>query len=358
MRDFHIGRLAAVIWLAYLCAAGARCSSADMSSLLGIGGTYQPMSGESPVRLLREFIRIEFSPRLARTVVQFEFRNEGRPQTVVMGFPEQVMYERGRYQRFRAEADGWPLAARPTPWVAESSEQRWARWWVSKVHFARGERRIIRVRYQEPPGIDETDCYVYRYLFGTGRSWKGSIGSVQVLMILKVFPLDATVTAYLRGATRHGDRIAWQFQDWEPDEDVALDVAVSPYITDIVFDGHYPSLSMEKELNLRHGHLAGHLRSIADWAEGSLAWSRGERTGFIHRRAKTLALTVDSTQALLLPEKREIRLPFAAYIEHGLLRVPVRAVWEALGFCVDMKKDAIGNWSVRVCDPQKHGAAL
>jgi len=114
MRDFHIGRRAAVIWLAYLCAAGARCSSADMSSLLGIGGTYQAMSGESPVRLLREFMRIEFSPRLARTVVQFEFRNEGRPQTVVMGFPEQVMYERGRYQRYRAEVDGRPLAARPT----------------------------------------------------------------------------------------------------------------------------------------------------------------------------------------------------------------------------------------------------
>ncbi len=65
------------------------------------------------MRLVREFIRVDFSAELARTTVQFEFRNEGPNQTVVMGFPEEVMYGRGTFRRFR-QRNGWETLAGET----------------------------------------------------------------------------------------------------------------------------------------------------------------------------------------------------------------------------------------------------
>jgi hypothetical protein len=73
MRNFGISLLIAVAWAVCLCGLAAELSSANEGSLVGIGGSYHLMRGESQVRLVREFIRIEFSPRLARTVVEFEF---------------------------------------------------------------------------------------------------------------------------------------------------------------------------------------------------------------------------------------------------------------------------------------------
>jgi len=341
----------ALAWVVCVCGLAVRFTTADEAGLVGVGGTYRPMRGESEVRLVREFVRIEISPRVARTVVQFEFRNEGPPQIVIMGFPEQVVYDRRRYERFEAEADGRPLAAAPTRWVEESPNTRWARWWVSKVPFAQGERRIIRVRYQERPATGEMG-YTYRYIFGTGRSWQGPIGRVDVLMLLDGFPPEATLSVNMPELTRKANRLAWRFENWEPEEDVALDLAVSPYITNVAFDSEVPD--PPAEWNLRRGHLDAYLGDIAFWVEGSLAWSPRERIGFIHRKGNTLVLTVGSEEALLLPESTRVRLPFAPYLagspsEKGnRLRVPVRAVCEALGLRVHAEKDEIGNCSVYV----------
>jgi hypothetical protein len=309
------------------------------------------MRGESEVRLVREFVRIRLSPRLARTTVQFEFRNEGLPRTVVMGFPEQVIYGRGHYRRFRAKVEGRALAASPTRWVEESPQTLWGRWWVSKVRFARAGRRIVRVRYQEHPAVDELEV-LYRYLFGTGRSWKGTIGSVEVLMMLERFPAEATVWADLLGPTRKADRLAWRFENWEPDEDADLGVAVSPHITHVEFDGEAPDPPME--LALRRGRLEAYLYDLAFWMKAGLAWSPRERTALIYRKGKTLELTVGSDEALLSPERTRVRLPFAPYLagrplkEGRHLRVPVRAVCEALALRVHTEKDAMGNWKVRI----------
>jgi hypothetical protein len=348
-----------LIWSVWLCALAAPLLWANESPVVGIGGAYHPMRGESSVRLVREFIRIEFSPRLARTVVEFEFRNEGPPQTVAMGFPEQVVYDRGRYRRFRAEVDGRPLAARPTRWVEESPQTLWARWWVSKVQFAHGERHIIRVRYQEPPGTDEAG-YTYRYLFGTGRTWKGAIGSIDVVLVLKGFPPAATVYERIppadwqsgSGLTWKANRLAWRFQNWEPDEDANLDLSVSPHITDIAFGKETPDPPLEWDL--RQGYLDADLGELAHWVKAGVAWNPQQRACSVQRNGKTLILTVGSNEAMLLPAKTRVRLPFAPYLARSpyakgrYLRVPVRAVCEAFDLRVHAEKDKIGNWNVHV----------
>lgn len=218
-----------------------------------------------------------------------------------------------------------------------------------------GERRIIRVRYQERPSAAEVG-YTYGYLFGSGHAWKGSIASAEVLLVLKGFPPEATVSV-MPGFRRKADRFAWRFKNWEPHEDALLNVVVSPHILDITFDKGSPDPPME--LNLRGGHLDAILSEIAFWIDASLAWSGPNRTVFVHRKGRTLAVRVGSHEASLEAGQTSVPLPFAPYLDHNpyldrnQLRVPVRAVCEALGLRVHVVKDKIGNWSVYVLEPQK-----
>jgi len=328
-----------------ICLLVAGAVAADETPMVGIGGTYRPIRGEPPVRLVREFVRVRLDPRQASTVVQFEFRNEGPAQVVTMGFPEQVIYARASYERFRVEVDGRPAPAKPTRWVETSSQTEWTRWWVHRVRFARAERRIVRVSYHERPARDDDGSYNYGYLLGSGRAWKGPIGRVDVVIRLEDLPAGASVYAEPAPGARRGDVLAWRFENFEPDPDFRLDATVWPYITDVAINGEEVS---EDSFRIRQDVLEADLWELALWSASTTAWHDQEKTGFIHRERKTLALTAESAQALLLPAKTGVRLPFAPYLEGGRLRVPVRAVCEALGLRVQIAKDQAGNYRVQI----------
>lgn len=345
VRFYSVALLIALVCLGILA---ERPSLGDEQPLVGIGGTYRPIRGESSVRLVREFIRVRFSPRLARTVVQFEFRNDGPAQWVTLGFPEQVVYDRSSFQRFQVWLDGRPLRARPTRWTEDMPHTLWTRWWVSKAHFSAAERRVLRVEYQEKPSHLDEASYGYCYLLGTGRAWKGTIGDVQFLMMLDGFGPEGTIWSDAAGLRRKGSRLAWRARNWEPRTDAELVLGISRSITDITFDKGTPDPAME--VFLRDGHLDADLREIAYWTDMSLAWSPRGRVAYAHRKGRTLALKVGAHEAVLLVDGQRVPLPFAPYLEGERTQVPMRAVCESLGLVVSTGKDALKNWVVRVSD--------
>ncbi len=80
--------------------------------------------------------------------------------------------------------DGRPLRAKPTPWAVTNEERTaYERWWVSRVPFAAGQTHVIRVSYQQKPGQVDV-AYLYSYVLGSGRAWKGPIGRLQFVMYL------------------------------------------------------------------------------------------------------------------------------------------------------------------------------
>jgi len=327
-----------------ICLLVAGAVAADETPMVGIGGAYRPIRGEPPVRLVREFVRVRLDPRQASTVVQFEFRNEGPAQVVTMGFPEQVIYARASYERFRVEVDGRPAPAKPTRWAETFYKTEWTRWWVHRVRFAGGQRRIVQVSYRERPARDSSGGCSYAYLVGTGRGWKGSIGSADIVIRLKRFPSYSTVFADPGGVSRQENVVTWHFDNWEPAPGLRLDLTVFPYISQVTINGSAETSSFR----MRQGILEADLWELALWSASSTAWHDQEKTGFIHRERKTLALTAESAQALLLPAKTGVRLPFAPHLEGGRLRVPVRAVCEALGLRVQIAKDQAGNYRVEI----------
>jgi hypothetical protein len=336
------------------------CVHADDTPVAGIGGTYWPLESGSQVRMEREFLNIRFSPRLVRTVVQFEFRNEGPAQVVTMGFPETVIYDEGHstYRRFRVNVDGHSMPVKPSSWQEIEEQTTWIRWWIHRARFAAGQRRIVRVSYQEKPGFDDQFGYMYSYTFGTGRAWKGTIGSAAIVIHFEDFPRDATIYPDFidgsEGAIRSENRFAWLFEDWEPKKDLRLDINAYPGISDLQVNGNdYSAIPGSGKLCLlKQGKIVGNVETLQD-LDDFIIWSHSKREAQLTHKNKTIVLRVGSPKAQILPEGRTIELPFAPYIRQSKLRVPIRAVAEALGMIVDVERDYLGNYKVNVHDPQK-----
>ncbi len=339
-------------WLFYRpCCSPALLGSvglADDAPMAGIGGTYSPMRGESSVRLVREFIRVDYSPKLARTTVQFEFRNEGSTHTVVVGFPEKTINtDEGSFLRFRRELDGHRLRARPTPWKARDDDYTGnQRWWISRVPFRAGQRRVVRVSYEQHPGKTET-CSCYDYILGTGHAWKGAIDEIQFVMTLDL-PYGATIVQAPPGTVRRDNRLSLASRNCKPDSQAVIEVWSSPFIDSIWFGADFDETDVFKEPCFHQGYLEWDLYQLANTLKATRGWDERTRTGYLRYHGKTLALTAGSKQALLIPARKPVLLPFAPYLDGDSLRVPLRAVCEALGSSVTMKRKGLGNWVASV----------
>lgn len=55
-------------------------------------------------------------------------------------------------------------------------------WFVKKVRFEGGRKTSIRVRYTSPYGVNGSGSYWSRYIYGTGRTWKGDIGQAKFIV--------------------------------------------------------------------------------------------------------------------------------------------------------------------------------
>jgi hypothetical protein len=55
-------------------------------------------------------------------------------------------------------------------------------WFVKKVRFEGGRKTAIKVRYSTRYGVNGSGSYWARYIYGTGRTWKGDIGQARFIV--------------------------------------------------------------------------------------------------------------------------------------------------------------------------------
>jgi hypothetical protein len=89
-------------------------------------------------------------------------------------------------------------------------------WWTKRVAFPRGAVRTLRDHYKVSPSshpIDRTRSF--KYVLRTGASWKGTIGSAEIMATLDGIP-PKWVTGTDPEARRVRRNFHWSFKDFEP----------------------------------------------------------------------------------------------------------------------------------------------
>lgn len=164
-----------------------------------------------------ETVRIELGLKSYTVDATFYFFNHGDSTQVAVGFPEvghasgviDAVYELLKEQRLRSFetwVDGVKTEVRDLPGEVRlggkktdydsaeelvkkklepegadyaSVEER--RWLVKEVAFKSGRYTVVRVRYASQTGVDGNGSHA-GYIYGTGRSWKGPIGSMRFII--------------------------------------------------------------------------------------------------------------------------------------------------------------------------------
>ncbi|MEA3211548.1 MAG: hypothetical protein QOE70_4605 [Chthoniobacter sp.] len=264
---------------AIVCLAVASAVANDTSLHEGrwgpepIGGTDGP---ESPVRMVREELRVEFGKETTDVEAKFTFCNTqaGPPVQQLVGFPdlgaaddEQLRRDRekdpkasfegvnstGPLLRMKTFVNGKPCPSElrygaialdknsfPLPWRNRKGETtRLMAWHAVEVAFPAGEEVTIERRYRVKNGWQIYNIAFFSYTTATGGVWQGTIGQMTADVFLqdglKVGDLawdDSTLPKHQRGGIlmEPPSRRAWQvvspthvrltWKDFEPRTEV------------------------------------------------------------------------------------------------------------------------------------------
>jgi hypothetical protein len=173
---------AIVILLLLLC---VRSSADDTYFFLASGGLKPMYDEETSVLMESETIEIELFSDYYTVEAEFRFRNDGERESLRIGFPNLTMGQAGRGQitDFRT----WVNDTEVKTYV-EDVDQRWnleTRFmtaYVKGVIFPAGSYTTTRVSYRATYGR-ESRGWIVGYLYGTGSSWKGPIGQMEVVIV-------------------------------------------------------------------------------------------------------------------------------------------------------------------------------
>ena len=216
------------------------------------GGTVELIRSPHPhVVLERERVTIDLYPRQATVRCEFHFRNTGPGQRVLMGFPDIGGGESYRgLQGFTSWVDGRRARTRFRR-EDSSGDGRGGGWHTKKVSFAAGQRRTVRNTYRQryeilawrevrrkiAPRTFRVDSDVWKrgfaYVLGTGATWKGAIGTVEIVVRPHVAPngrvAEASVAPVGSGSRktsllprRRAGGLEWRLRDFEPGRDTRV----------------------------------------------------------------------------------------------------------------------------------------
>jgi hypothetical protein len=192
------------------------------SAVVGVGGTVQAMEAHSPVRMEREHVEVDFGNR--RVVAEFSFQNQGAATNVLMGFPEEGYGDiqvpggaTGSYlESFRSWVDGEPIATELWRNEWDPDSQVYRQWWTKTVWFAEGQRRWVRSEYVTQYSSDTMTQRRLYYVLGTGGPWAGTIGHAKIVVDISGVPRGGWVGSDPQHHRRSGDKLVWEFRDFEP----------------------------------------------------------------------------------------------------------------------------------------------
>jgi hypothetical protein len=99
-------------------------------------------------------------------------------------------------------------------------------WFVWKVHFKKGEERVIKVNYDVEPGRRYRGGNYVRYLLSTGADWHGPIEQADIVMQLKDIRMGHVRQRRPKGFTMNlrTKTIRWTFLNFEPTKEHDIEV--------------------------------------------------------------------------------------------------------------------------------------
>ena len=130
--------------------------AADDGSVETVGGSVRLMKTQSSVRMVSEIVRARVGPDLVQVDCEFVMKNEGRADTVRIGFPDGSVgpYSGGgeeyESESFRSWVDGVEVKCQRAP-DADGVNASVGSWWTKRVVFQAGAVRRIRNRYEVRP---------------------------------------------------------------------------------------------------------------------------------------------------------------------------------------------------------------
>lgn len=178
----------------------------DDALLKVYGGGLKLFDGDSTsVRMESETVRIELHKKTHTVDATFEFFNYGKTVTVQVGFPKsgygytpdfKGVINLNSFETWvngnRAEVKEMPGAVtinrqkadeKQLEEIKKGAEAGWleeTRWLVKNVTFKGNAKTVTRVKYTVPYGGRHEDRG--EYLYGTGKSWKGTIGKARFIV--------------------------------------------------------------------------------------------------------------------------------------------------------------------------------
>ena len=215
--------LACMIW-------PTRNARTDDGSVQTVGGAVRLMQEEGDIRMVSERVVARVASDMIEVDCTFVMKNEGPADTVLMGFPDGSL---NRYshdhamQSFRSWVDGVEVKCRR---VADANampdDPDAPSWWIKPVPFPRGATRSIRDRYRVAPSFHPlSGTSEFRYELWTGASWKGPIGSADIVATIDDPPLRWVVETEPE-SRKAGNTHRWSFHDFEPGSEEGSPAAV------------------------------------------------------------------------------------------------------------------------------------
>lgn len=160
------------------------------------------------------------------------------------------------------------------------------RWDVKSVHFAAKQQTTTRVQYRAPYGeMGDERLKLANYIFGSGRTWKGTIGSAKFVIrsIPGLWMWSFPSISHPYKWSRNGEReYVLEMSDFEPNEDDALTFDVSsgelPTLEYGIFDESVNPLNEEALSLWTEEHCLGLANAIFEWEKAAAESERANGT--------------------------------------------------------------------------------
>jgi len=155
-----------------------------------LGSSVKIIDNENPnITMLEEEIIITLYKRYYEVDVTFDFYNDGNDETLLLGFPVWTATydtpeerEWAKIKDFQSYINGELITEYDI--ITEESKSHYLEtttWFIREVTFTENNHTYSRVTYKAP-----YNSFGYKsgagYIYGTGRSWKDSIGKMTVII--------------------------------------------------------------------------------------------------------------------------------------------------------------------------------
>jgi len=327
-----------------LLALAAVPALADDGAIAVVGGAVQMLDEHSDVRMVSAKITADVYTGNTKVRCEYLLENEGKGQTVTLGFPDMPGWEGGsiviakyHLNQFRSWADGKRLAVKLHTSPHEKGKS-FDRWYVRKLWFGPGQTRTIVNTYIQPNGQDSTGGRGFPYTIWTAGSWKGPIGKLDITARWQ----EPILWTCLKSSELSPDRrtLVWSWTDLEPTRQhvARLHVGFYPAWRQAVVNGEknwgpeaanwflvYSDLTMAPVR-----HLASLLGLECVWADGVVALSDGAGKMFVCQVESPKAIV--NSKVITMPRAPMLR-PAPGYTRgQRYMYAPLRPICEAFGW--------------------------